>query len=205
MHNLLQKFSFLLCLSLATLAAAGESRTAVSPDDVQFTSLDEGFRIEIEMLAPVPLATAWKVLTDFNGMAKFASNLISSRVVASSGNQLRIEQVGFARFGPLSHHFDSVREITLLPMKEILARQISGSSRRMESRMRLKTLPDGTTSLSYRVEVVPETRIPPLIGPAFVRHEVAEQFSAIIAEMQRRQTALATPAPAPPSPAAKAS
>jgi hypothetical protein len=45
----------------------------------------------------------------------------------------------------------------------------------------------GGTRLQYHAEVQPEFWMPPLIGPAIVRHETAEQFSAIIDEMIRRR------------------
>lgn len=188
----------LLALSLLAAGPAFCAEALVAPDDVRFASLDEGFRVDIDMLAPVPLAMAWKVLTDFNGMAKFAANLTSSRIIATNGNRVRVAQTGFARLGPLSQAFESVRDITLTPMKEIVAHQVSGSARRVDSRMRLKALDDGSTRLEYRVEVVPETSLPPLIGPAIVRHEMAEQFSLLIGEMKRRQAAGGSP-PATPA------
>lgn len=182
----------LFCLLVAEPALCVE--LLVSPDDVRFTSLDEGFRLEIEMLAPVPLTLAWKVLTDFNNMARFATNLSSSRIVSAQGNQWRVAQTGFVRLGPLTQSFESVRDITLTPMKEIVSHQISGNTRRVDSRMRLQSSNDGNTRLEYRAEIVPETMLPPLIGPAVVRHEMAEQFSAQIAEMKRRFAASLPPA-----------
>ena len=175
----------LLCCQLVSYAHA-EIPHWVQPDDVHVTRLGEGFRVEIEMQAPVPPALAWQVLTDFANMARFAPNLESSRIVERQGNVLKIEQVGIAHFGPFSQHFTSVREISLNPQREILARQLSGTARRMESRMRVSALVDGAR-LEYRAEIVPDTPLPPLFGPSFVRHEMAEQFSAMINEMAKRQ------------------
>lgn len=191
-----------LFLLLIAQAALGETLPWVQPEDVRFERLAEGFRVEIEMLAPVPLAIAWKVLTDFNQMGRFVPNVESSRIVSAQGDVLKIEQTGRVRFWPLSQRFESVREITLRGgTSEILARQLTGTARRMESRMRLKAIENGNTRLEYRAEIVPDGPLPPLLGPAVVRHETAEQFSAMIAEMVRRQGTLPTPAAAIAPPA----
>lgn len=58
--------------------------------------------------------------------------------------------------------------------------------------MQLEAEPGGTR-LHYHAEVVPGFWFPPMIGPALVRHETAEQFSAIIREMMRRQARSSAP------------
>lgn len=179
---------FILCCCLFAASAGAQTPSWVQPDEVRVTRLAEGFRVEIEMQAPVPPAMAWQVLIDFANMARFATNLESSRILENRGNVLKVEQVGTAHVGPLSQHFRSVREISLSPQREIVAKQLSGTARSMESRMRLKAQEDGTR-LEYRAEIVYDTPLPPLVGLSFVRHEMAEQFSAMIGEMVKRQTA----------------
>ena len=191
-----RKLAFAL-VATCSLCSAAESAHWVTSDDVRITRLEEGFRVEIAMLAPVPPTAAWQVLTDFSGMASFVPNLQSSRVLASQGNFLKIEQRGAAHFGPFSQKFESVREISLKPLLEVHAKQLSGTARHMESWMRLKA-EDNQTRLEYRAEIIAETSLPPLIGPAFVRHEMAEQFSAMIAEMVKRPAPKAPTAPTTP-------
>lgn len=174
------------------MAEADEPAFApVRNDDVSVTRTGEGFRIEVVMQTPVPLDVAWQVLTDFGQMARFVQNLERSEIVAQNGNHLRVAQQGTAYYGPFSMAFASVRDIELRPKREILARQLSGTARAMESAMRLDPLPNGArgTRLAYRAEVVPEGVLPPLVGPAAIRGETAEQFSAILVEMLRRDAA----------------
>ena len=45
----------------------------------------------------------------------------------------------------------------------------------------------GGTRLQYHAEVQPDFWFPPLIGPALVQRQTAEQFSAMIQEMLRRR------------------
>jgi hypothetical protein len=56
----------------------------------------------------------------------------------------------------------------------------------MDSVMRLEPEPGGIR-LQYHAEVQPNFWLPPMIGPALVQHETAEQFSAMIHEMLRRK------------------
>ncbi|MGE5386379.1 MAG: SRPBCC family protein [Betaproteobacteria bacterium] len=196
------RLSFALFCAALPLAAVAEALAWVQPDDVRVERLAEGIRIELEMNAPVTQVAAWRVLIDFDNMARFVPNLESSRVVFSQANTLKIEQRGTAHFGPFSQRFESVREITLSPQREVAVRQLSGTARRMESRMRLSPGGDGNTRLEYRAEIVPDMPIPPLFGPSFVRHEIAEQFTAMINEMVRRQNlakAPTQPVTAPPA------
>lgn len=149
-----------------------------------------GFAVDLLMLARVPPSMAWAVLTDFEHMARFVPNLTRSQVLSSQGNLLQVSQKGVARYGPFSTEFESIRDIELIPKREIRAHGRSGNVRQMESLMQLEATDDGTR-LRYHAEVLPGFWFPPWVGTALVRHETAEQFSAVINEMQRRQAAIA--------------
>jgi hypothetical protein len=45
---------------------------------------------------------------------------------------------------------------------------------------------DGTL-IRYHVELVPSIFVAPALSPAFLEHEIQEQFEAIVAEMVRRR------------------
>lgn len=155
-------------------------------DDVRITRHGEAFHIEVDMFTLAPAAKAWLVLTDFEHMAAFIPNLERSRVVERKGNHLRIEQQGKAWFGPFSISFGSIRDIELLPPHEIRARQVGGTAKAMASTMRLIPTHSGTR-LEYRADLTPDGGyLPQMLGPAAIRHETAEQFSALLREIQRR-------------------
>jgi len=83
--------------------------------------------------------------------------------------------------------------VELVPYEIMKAKNISGNMRKMQSTTRL--IPEGTgTRLEYHLEVKPNYWVPPLIGPAFIRAGVRDQFRAIVGEMARRQ-GVATPKP----------
>ena len=56
----------------------------------------------------------------------------------------------------------------------------------MASTMRLIPTHSGTR-LEYRADLTPDGGyLPQMLGPAAIRHETAEQFSALLREIQRR-------------------
>jgi carbon monoxide dehydrogenase subunit G len=176
-----------LLLWAAFVAGAEEAppQARITPDDIRFTRTGDGFRVEATIVAPVPLDIAWQVLTDFEHMARFIPNLERSSVVSRKGNSLLVDQQGKIHFGPFSMVFGSTRDVVLQPMREIRARQITGTARSMDSTMRLQPIAEGTL-LEYRADVVPDSYLPPMFGPGAVRREMADQFAAILSEMRTR-------------------
>lgn len=139
----------------------------------------------LEMVVAVPPAVALAVLTDFDRMAEFMPGLQRSRILARDGNVYRIAQQGRAQFGPVGFSYESERRIEVVDGTRILARAIAGSAKRMASEMQLHPVAGGTR-LEYRVEIVPASWLPGVVGRGFFRHELAEQFTALEREMLRR-------------------
>jgi len=159
----------------------------VTSQDVRVQRQGSGFTIDAVMHAPVPAAVAWDVLTDFEHMPRYQTHLKTSEVLERSAQRLLVRQKGVARFGPFSNEFDSVREMALTPQRSIRARQVSGVAlKQMASLMTLEP-ESGGTRLTYHADIEPAIGLPPLVGPSAVQHETAEQFSAMVREMVRRQ------------------
>ena len=179
-----------LFLSLLLLALPGFPARGAEEPGVAVTVLHEGDTLTVDALMHVPVAPqeVWAVLADFEHFADFVPNMQVSRIVSKPGEPLRIEQKGKSRYGLLSFSYESLREVELLPYETIKSRAIKGNMKKMETLTRLSAEGDGTR-ISYHNEVVPEFWLPPLIGPEFIRHEVAEQFRAFIREMLRRNPA----------------
>lgn len=175
---------FLLLLWLT--AATGWAHEAAEPDvAVQVERDGDAIVVDADMLVPVAPREAWAVLADFEHFADFVPNMQVSRVVSRPGEPLRVEQKGKARYGLLSFSYESLREVELVPFETLRTRALKGNMKRMETLTRLSAEGDGTR-IRYRNEAVPDFWVPPLIGPVFIRHEVAEQFGAFIREMLRR-------------------
>jgi carbon monoxide dehydrogenase subunit G len=172
-----------LLFSLIATAPALAARTRVDVD----VERDGGiFRIDATLFAPVPLAVAWDVLTDFEHMEQFVPNVRDSRIVSRQGERLTVAQRGVAKFGPLAFAFESERIVEMSRHSEIRSIQVKGNMRRLESFTRF-TATGGGTQLSYRVEVEPGALFPAALTERFLVHEIREQFEAIVDEMIRRQ------------------
>jgi carbon monoxide dehydrogenase subunit G len=172
---------------LAALVLAGSASAADSPiRSVEVTQDSDKYVANVVMFAPVQLRTAWAVLTDFDNMERWVPNVKQSKVVATEGNMVTVEQQGVARFGIASFPYTSVRQMTLDPEKTVRAKQIKGSMRQLESMMTLTAEGSGTR-LDYHLEMVPSGLAAAVLSRDFVKHEMTEHFTAIVEEMVKRQ------------------
>jgi hypothetical protein len=56
----------------------------------------------------------------------------------------------------------------------------------MEGRYTVTVMPEGMVRLSYSGRLVPDFAVPPVIGRMVVRNVLADQFSAMVEEIVRR-------------------
>jgi carbon monoxide dehydrogenase subunit G len=175
------------CLFLAMLALAGNPASAAEPP---IRSLDVNFDGEVYVVNAVffalaPLGIAWDVLTDFDRLAKWVPNVTESKVLKRDEAGVTVEQRGVAKYGAASFPYTTERKIALNPPANIKTAQIKGNMRRVESNINLE--PDGKgTRILYRLEIVPSLFAGAVMSKKFVEHEITEQFTAIVGEMNRR-------------------
>ena len=174
-----------LALSVLLLAGVGAASAQSPIRSIEIAEKDDGYVADVVMFAPVPQPVAWDVLTDFDKKAGWVPNVKESKVLARDGNVLEIEQRGVARFGIASFPYVSARKMVLDPQKTVKATQTKGSMKRLESLMRLSAEGSGT-QLNYRLELVPSGLAALALSKDFLKHELTEQFTAIIGEMVRR-------------------
>lgn len=173
--------SLLICLSLGN-ASCVEREVAVAVRE----SVD-GFIVQATIKPPVSLRTAWDVLVNFDHMAGILNNLTTSNVVSRNGNILIVKQEGVARFGIFSYPFTAEREIRMEPPRRILAKNLSGTLKRMQSEVQLIPTGPRGVRIEYRAEFAFDSIIAGLFGVSFLNHEVEEQFLSIVAEMKKRE------------------
>lgn len=181
------------CAAACCLAVFGPAAAAadlpggrLADDDVTVDYLDGTYSAHLAFRVAAVPAVALEVLTDFDHMVGVVPNLESSRIVSRSANVFIIAQRGKADFGPFSFRFESQRRVELLPDGRLLAEALSGSTKFMRSELRVQGL-GGGSRIDYRIEMIPDRWLPSSLGVNFMRHELAEQFSALLREMERRQ------------------
>jgi hypothetical protein len=178
-----------LALFLATALAV---HAAADDADIIVHVRKDGPVISVEVQCPVdaPAAVLWEVLTDYDHMALFVSNLQHSHVESRADNLLRVRQSGKASRGPLSISFDNVREIRLVPFSEIRSRLVSGD---LKSSTFVTRIADGSGGprIEHSGSYTPNMWVPPFIGPALIEAETRKQFAEFRAEILRRAAASA--------------
>ncbi|KQU78605.1 hypothetical protein ASE08_03170 [Rhizobacter sp. Root16D2] len=164
------------------------------PVDVQV--LLQGDKVVLDVSASVAAEReqVWAVLTDYEHMAGFVSNLKSSAVIGHDNNALQVEQSGEARHGLLHFAFHSVRSVELVAPQEIRSHLVSGDFKSYEATTRLIVEDGGRTRIAFHGEYVPNRWVPPGIGPSLIRSETGKQYDELIAEIRRRKNAAVPPA-----------
>lgn len=170
------------CLSIGSLSSWADEQNP----SVVVTRNGDAFVVDVTLFALVKHETAWEVLTDFDHMPDFLSNLSYSKTLKRDGSLLLVKQSGIAKYGIFSFAFESEREIRLEGMHHIYARNISGTARRMESEASLIQAGNGV-QIHYHAEFVPDSAMARYFGKSFVSHEFAEQFRLMLNEMKRRE------------------
>lgn len=162
---------------------------AARPDiSVQVEKAGEKVLVRVSLVVEASPERAWSVLTDYDHMSRFVSNVHSSTVLSRSGNTLEVAQKGKASRGPLSVSFDNVREVVLVPGREIRSRMIRGDMK--SSVFTTRIAPEGSgTRIVNEGEYIPELWVPPIIGPALIEAETRKQWQELREEMLRRQAA----------------
>lgn len=160
---------------------------AADDGDIAVQVRKDGSTIHVEVDCPVRAspAVAWDVLTDYDNMAKFISNLTRSSVRMHMGNRLQVEQKGKASRGPLSFSFENLREIQIVPQTEIRSTMIAGDTMPAAFVTRIEDR-GGVTHILHTGTYTPSMWVPPGIGPMLIEAETRKQYAEIRSEVLRR-------------------
>lgn len=160
---------------------------AAADSDIVIHVRKEGPEIFVDVDCPVraPVRTVWDVLTDYDNMSSFISNIQYSRVQERADNLLKVHQKGKATRGPLSFAFDNVREVRLSPFTEVRSSLISGDLKASAFTTRIVDS-GGLIHIVHNGRYTPNTWVPPLIGPALIEAETRKQYGEIRTEILRR-------------------
>jgi uncharacterized membrane protein len=138
-------------------------------------------------VAATPQET-WAVLTDFDHMTQFLSNLQASKILEKNGNKWTVAQKGLSSHGPFSFAFENVRAVELEPFETIRSHLISGTMKKLDGVTRL--IPSGrVTRIVYHSESISNVWMPPVVGTSIVEDQVRKQFQEMQTEIIKRKAA----------------
>lgn len=155
--------------------------------DVQVEQQGRRFLVSSQTVVAAEPAVAWRVLSDYDHLADFVPAMRSSRVISKPGQPLVIEQSGEAGVLLFRFTIDVVLDIDERPPHRLGFSARSGNMRQMRGEWRIE--PEGAgIRLHYTAELEPAFWVPPLLGAALLRRDIASQIGGVIGEMERRQT-----------------
>jgi ribosome-associated toxin RatA of RatAB toxin-antitoxin module len=149
----------------------------------------QGDAVEIRARAVVfaPLSLAWEVLTDYEKLPRFIPGMSRSVVTARNGARVVVEQSGEARFLFFGFPIETRLDVVETARERVVSRAVAGNLRRMDGRYDIsRDEARMACILVYRGAIEPGFDLPPLIGVAAMRAMVEEQFTAMVAEIERR-------------------
>jgi carbon monoxide dehydrogenase subunit G len=179
--------SVLFAIALAIFPAVAH---AVSPDSrdiaVAIHRDGEAYVVDVELTVDATPQEAWNVLTDYDHMSEFVSNLTMSRIIHRAGDSLEVAQTSRLKFGFINLKFDNVREIEFVPLQEIRSKLVRGDMKMSAFTTRLAAEGDATRITNHG-RFIPDRWIPPLIGTLMLEAETRKQFGELRAEILRRK------------------
>jgi ribosome-associated toxin RatA of RatAB toxin-antitoxin module len=175
----------LLPLALAMPIAAHALPPDASDIAVAIHRDGEAYVVDVDFVVEATAQQVWDVLTDYDHMADFVSNVAASRIVGHDPEKIEVEQTSRLGFGPFELTFENVRAIELVPLREIRSRLVRGDMKASSFTTSLR--PEGSaTRVVNHGRFTPDRWIPPLIGVAVLESETRKQFAELRAEILRR-------------------
>ena len=171
-------------LAAGALATASASRAT----DIQVvaTAQDEAVQVTAQAVIRAPAELIWQTLTDYDHLAQFIPGIVESRVVSRDGTRSVVEQKGGARFWFFSYPIRVTVVSSERPFEGIDVQLLNGNLRRLEGGYRIEPRPDGSTELTWRGLVEPDTPLPSFMRTALLRRTISEQFTGMVREIERR-------------------
>jgi ribosome-associated toxin RatA of RatAB toxin-antitoxin module len=183
---------FLAALAWLGLAAGPAAAATIA---VEVSRQADAIRIEASALLRTDIATAWRVLTDYERYVEFIPDLRTSRVVARHDRMVTVQQSGDAALWFLRIPLDITFEIVEFPPSRLRSRAVAGSLRALESTYLLTQETSGVR-LDYVGRVATGFELFGPIEQFAVERNIARQFQALADAIEQRRIAGAGETPA---------
>lgn len=178
-NSLIRQF----CLG-AVLALAGGAALAATAKVDASTGLS-GVKVEASQVLQADADTVWATLTDYNKLATFIPDMVSSRLISPPGAPKRVEQIADAGLFAFVMPDHVVLLMEESPNRMIRFRSVSGKVLAMTGEWQI--IGDAApVTLVYRSRIIPIAPLPPLVSDYFVEDEVKKRFEAVGREAERR-------------------
>jgi carbon monoxide dehydrogenase subunit G len=173
-------------LAFAFAAAAPAIAASPSDMDVKVRIVDDEVRTAVTFFVPAPQQRVWEVITDYERAPEYMREVQSAKIVARSGDTLRVAQRDQVKFGPFSIPIETVRDVKHVEPARTDSHLVSGSFKKYDSRIEL--VPEsGGTRIVYRSQAIPDSALAGFAGESTIKKHTEERFRQLRAEILRRE------------------
>lgn len=166
----------------ATEAPAGGSDGVT----VSVTRSASGFEVEGRCVVRAPVAVAWEVLTDYDGIDGFVSSMRESRVSGRGDRHVLVEQVAIGRLFIFSRRFRATLFVEETPQTRIRFEDVLGRDfQSYHGEWRIEERAD-SVEISYQLAARPSFSVPDFVARGLFKRTASELLSQVKAEIERR-------------------
>ena len=135
-----------------------------------------------------PFALIWQTLTDYENLPAFIPGIKTSRVVERRGNAVIVKQSGHAGFLFFTYTIDVVVESFEHPPSSLTVRVLEGNLKQLDGGYRLEKVGDKADVflLQWSGIIEPAISLPFFIAVPLMRSNIADQFTSMVNEIERR-------------------
>jgi carbon monoxide dehydrogenase subunit G len=181
--------------SFVALAAWLACATPAYPGDVPHPAVRIRLRhdgtaalIDARAMLHADVATAWRVLSDYDRYAAFVPGVQSSRVVSRDDGRIEVEQSGNASLGAMHERFDVTYEIVEQPPFGLRSRVVRGCDCTLESSYAVSAAGAGV-ELAYHGRLATRPSVAASVEQMLVERSIAGHFRALAEEIERQAAA----------------
>ena len=180
--------TFTAACVLAFASALGMPAWAAPANDidVRVQIVEQEIRTNVSFFVRAPQQRVWDVITDYERVPQYMRDVQVAKVIARSGDTLRLMQKDQVRFGPFATTIETVRDVKHVEPVRTESHLVSGSFRKYDAKLEL--VPEsGGTRIVYRSQTVPDSALAGLAGESSIRKATEERFRQLRAEILRRE------------------
>jgi ribosome-associated toxin RatA of RatAB toxin-antitoxin module len=167
--------------SAAPVVQAGVDRISMSGESF--------FDVQAIGFARATPQQVWRVLTDYERLPEFVPDLVSSKVVSRTPQEILLEQHSKAGFLFVSHSIHMLVRVEERPFSAVDVALVSGDMRRYSGRWTMEAYTQNGvagTRIGFHGTMEPDFFVPPLISKPIVLANVRRMVAAVVAEIERR-------------------
>ncbi len=189
----LSSWSARLALISALMGAFSTAAGVVmagEPISVEARRQGSAVQVTTQALVRAPLEVIWQTLTDYDHLAEFVPDIVSSRVIERQGSTVTVEQAGKAHLWFFTYAIDVVVEVTEQPPHTLAVRVLRGNLKQLEGGYRLDKI-EGKQGDEYLLQwsglIEPALPVPTAVALPLMRSNIARQFEGMVREIERRE------------------